>query len=142
MDMRSVDPKMLGWDPRVDFAVAELDRRRNAALDDLQRMGEQRLANFRARLAAASWSRSEMATVMVEALRALGYDMQAWDRGLSVRHDPQFDSGDLEDARKDGYSSGQSDGPNEDDLVKAHDEGYDEGVKYIRTAIEDALSSL
>lgn len=41
-------------------------------------------ASFRARLAAASFSRREMATVMAETLRALGYDMTAWDDGLAL----------------------------------------------------------
>lgn len=46
----------------------------------IRRNDDEARSSFRARLAAASYSRREMATVMVETLRALGYDVSAYDK--------------------------------------------------------------
>lgn len=92
-----------------------LDREIRQTLTNQRRAIEQvdRLA-FRARLRAASYSRDAMAEVMAETLRALGYDLGAWEmREWTDRDaDLQYTESDVDEAREDGYNEGHTDGYN------------------------------
>lgn len=62
---------------------------------------------FRARLRAASYSRDAMAEVMVETLRALGYDLGAWTLAQWTVTD--HNSLDYDDGYNAGYRAGVND---------------------------------